>query len=81
MQSTPDQILFRVEDAWPGTGTRDLAARIGITRQAARAHLEKLATEDLVEHSTSPDGVGPAAPDLVADGRAAMPASPTRMRR
>ena len=57
MQSTPDQILFELKTRGP-TGIRDLAARIGITRQAARAHLQKLAIEDLVGHSTSPDGVG-----------------------
>ncbi len=57
MQSTPDRILFELKTRGP-TGIRDLAARIGITRQAARAHLQKLAIEDLVGHSTSPGGVG-----------------------
>ena len=57
VQSTPDQILFELKTRGP-TGIRDLAARIGITRQAARAHLQRLAIEDLAGHSTSPGGVG-----------------------
>jgi predicted ArsR family transcriptional regulator len=57
VQSTPDRILFELKTRGP-TGIRDLAARIGITRQAARAHLQRLAFEDLVGHNASPDGVG-----------------------
>lgn len=57
MQSTADQILLELKTRGP-TKTRDLAARTGITRQAARAHLERLAVEDLVKHATAADGVG-----------------------
>jgi len=38
--------------------TLDLAARTGISRQAARDHLERLAAEGLVQHATAPAGVG-----------------------
>ena len=57
MQSTPGQILFELKTCGR-TGIRDLAARVGITRQAAGANLQKLAIEDLVGHKTSPGGVG-----------------------
>jgi predicted ArsR family transcriptional regulator len=57
VQSTAEAILFQLKTRGPAT-TRDLAGRIGITRQAARAHLEKLAAEGLVEHATAPAGVG-----------------------
>lgn len=50
MQSTPDQILFELKTHGPAT-TRDLAARTGITRQAAREHLTKLGAAKLVEHA------------------------------
>jgi predicted ArsR family transcriptional regulator len=57
VQSTVEAILFQLKTRGPAT-TRDLAGRIGITRQAARAHLEKLAAEGLVRHATAPAGVG-----------------------
>ena len=57
MQSSVDQILFELKTRGPAR-TRDLAARAGITRQAARAHLERLASEALVAHVTSAEGVG-----------------------
>jgi predicted ArsR family transcriptional regulator len=57
MQSTADQILLELKTRGPAK-TRELAARIGITRQATRDHLEKLAAASLVEHSTARDGVG-----------------------
>lgn len=57
MQSTSEQILFELKTRGPAK-TRDLATRTRITRQAARAHLEKLAGEGFVEHATTPDGVG-----------------------
>ena len=57
MQSTADQILFELKTRGPAK-TRELALRIGITRQAIRDHLERLAAERLVEHATAPDGVG-----------------------
>ena len=57
MQSTAGQILLELKTRGPAK-TRDLAARTGITRQAARTHLEKLAAEALVEHATAPAGIG-----------------------
>ena len=57
MQSTADQMLLELKTRGP-TKTGDLAARIGITRQATRDHLDKLAAEGLVAHATSPAGVG-----------------------
>jgi predicted ArsR family transcriptional regulator len=57
MQSTTDQILFELKTRGPAK-TRELAQRIGITRQAVRDHLERLAAERMVEHATAPDGVG-----------------------
>jgi len=57
VQSTADQILFELKTRGPAK-TRELALRIGITRQAIRDHLKKLAAERLVEHATAPDGVG-----------------------
>jgi predicted ArsR family transcriptional regulator len=57
VQSTADQILFELKTRGPAK-IRELAARIGITRQATRDHLAKLAAEHLVEYATAPDGVG-----------------------
>lgn len=57
MQSTIDEVLFQLKTRGPAT-TRDLAGRLGITRQAMRAHLEKLASERLVEHATVAGGIG-----------------------
>jgi predicted ArsR family transcriptional regulator len=57
LQSTPDQILFELKTRGPAT-TRDLAARTGITRQAALEHLTKLGGARLVEHTRAPSGVG-----------------------
>lgn len=57
MQSTSDQLLFELKTRGPAT-TRDLAARAGITRQAALEHLTKLAVERLVEHTRMAAGVG-----------------------
>lgn len=57
MHSTPDQILFELKTRGPAT-TRDLAARAGISRQAAREHLTKLGTARLVEHARMSSGVG-----------------------
>jgi predicted ArsR family transcriptional regulator len=57
LQPTPDQILFELKTRGPAT-TRDLAARAGITRQAAREHLTKLGVAQLVEHTRTPAGVG-----------------------
>ena len=44
MQSTADQILLELKTRGPAK-TRELAARTGITRQAARAQLERLAAD------------------------------------
>lgn len=57
MRSTPDQLLFELKTRGPAT-TRDLAARAGITRQAAREHLTKLQASQLVEYTTASAGVG-----------------------
>lgn len=57
MQSTADQILLELKTRGPAK-IRELAARIGITRQATRDHLAKLAAEHLVAYATAPDGVG-----------------------
>jgi predicted ArsR family transcriptional regulator len=57
LQSTPDQILFELKTRGPAT-TRELAARAGITRQAALEHLTKLGGAQLVEHTRAPAGVG-----------------------
>jgi predicted ArsR family transcriptional regulator len=57
VQSTGDQILLELKTRGPAK-TRELAARTGITRQAMRAQLERLAADLLVEHATAPDGIG-----------------------
>jgi predicted ArsR family transcriptional regulator len=57
LQATPDQLLFELKTRGPAT-TRDLAARVSITRQAAREHLTKLGGAELVEYSREPAGVG-----------------------
>jgi predicted ArsR family transcriptional regulator len=57
LQSTADQIMLELKTRGPAK-TGDLATRAGVTRQAARVHLEKLAAEGLVEHATAPEGVG-----------------------
>lgn len=57
MQLKADQLLFELKTRGPAT-TRDLAARAGITRQAARKHLTKLHLAELVEHSRGPAGIG-----------------------
>ncbi len=57
MQSTVGEVLFQLKTRGPAT-TRDLAGLLGITRQAMRAHLEKLVSERLVEHATVASGIG-----------------------
>jgi predicted ArsR family transcriptional regulator len=57
LQSTPDQILFELKTRGPAT-TRDVAARAGITRQAAREHLTKLGAAKLVDYTSAAAGVG-----------------------
>ena len=57
MQTTPDQLLFELKTRGPAT-TRDLAARVRITRQAAREHLKKLGEAELVDYTKASAGVG-----------------------
>ena len=57
VQATAEHMLLELKTRGPAK-TVDLAARIGITRQATRDHLDKLAAEGLVAHVTSPAGVG-----------------------
>ena len=57
MRSTPEQLLFELKTRGPATA-RDLAVRVGITRQAAREHLRRLGTEHLVEYTRAFSGVG-----------------------
>jgi predicted ArsR family transcriptional regulator len=57
LETTSDQILLEMKTRG-AVRTRDLAARTRITRQAARAHLERLTADGLVQHTTARDGVG-----------------------
>jgi predicted ArsR family transcriptional regulator len=57
LQTTPDQLLFELKTRGPAT-TRDLAARVRITRQAAREHLKKLDEAELVTYTKASAGVG-----------------------
>lgn len=57
MRNTPDDILFWLKTTGPAQ-TLSVAAHLGVTRQAARQHLEKLAAEGLIEHVTARAGVG-----------------------
>ncbi len=57
MRSAPDDILFWLKTAGPAQ-TLAVATHLGVTRQAARQQLEKLAAEGLVEHMTERAGVG-----------------------
>lgn len=57
MHSAADDILLLLKTRGP-TQTLGVAARLGVSRQAARQHLEKLAGEGLVEHATERAGVG-----------------------
>lgn len=57
MRSTSDQILLLLKSQGPAQ-TKALAEAVGVTRQAARLQMEKLAAEGLVEHVTERMGVG-----------------------
>jgi predicted ArsR family transcriptional regulator len=57
LQTTSDQLLFELKTRGPAT-TRDLAARVRVTRQAAREHLKKLGEADLVSYAKASTGVG-----------------------
>jgi predicted ArsR family transcriptional regulator len=57
LQTTPDKLLFELKTRGPAT-TRNLAARVRITRQAAREHLKKLGEAELVDYTKASAGVG-----------------------
>jgi predicted ArsR family transcriptional regulator len=57
MRGPIDDILLHLKTRGP-TQTLDVASRLGVSRQAARQHLEKLAADGLVEHATERAGVG-----------------------
>lgn len=57
MRSLADDLLFAMKTRGPAQ-TLALAQRAGVSRQAARQALEKLAAEGLAEHVTERAGVG-----------------------
>lgn len=57
MRTSADQILLLLKSKGPAQ-TKGLAQAVGITRQAARLQMERLAAEGLVEHVTERAGVG-----------------------
>ena len=57
MRPTSEHLLFELKTRGPAT-TGDLAARSGITRQAAREHLRRLRLAQLVEPSRAAARVG-----------------------
>jgi len=57
MHSAADDILLLLKTLGP-TQTLGVASRLGVSRQAARQHLQKLAGEGLIEHATQRAGVG-----------------------
>lgn len=57
MRSPPDQILFALKTRGPQE-TLILAQGLGVSRQAALQHLDRLAADDLVTHVTARRGVG-----------------------
>ncbi len=57
MRSPSDQILLLLKSKGPFQ-TKGLAEALGVSRQAARLQMEKLADEGLVEHVTERIGVG-----------------------
>lgn len=57
MHSTSDQILLLLKSKGPFQ-TKAIAEAVGVTRQAARLQMEKLALDGLVEHVTERMGVG-----------------------
>lgn len=57
MRSTSDQILLLLKSKGPAQ-TKAIAEAMGVTRQAARLQLEKLAADGLVAHATERMGVG-----------------------
>jgi predicted ArsR family transcriptional regulator len=57
MRTAADDILFHLKTHGPTT-TEGLAAKLGISREGARQHLEKLATESLIAHRDERTGIG-----------------------
>ena len=57
MRSTSDQIMLLLKSKGPAQ-TKAVAEAMGVTRQAARLQMEKLAADGLVEHVTERMGVG-----------------------
>jgi predicted ArsR family transcriptional regulator len=57
MESTAERILFELKTRGQAK-TADVAARVAVTRQAARMHLERLADEGLVDCATVAGSVG-----------------------
>ncbi|MDP3854154.1 metalloregulator ArsR/SmtB family transcription factor [Phenylobacterium sp.] len=57
MRTTADQILLLLKSKGPAQ-TGALAQAVGVTRQAARLQMEKLAAEGVVEHTLERAGVG-----------------------
>lgn len=57
LPATAERLLFELKTRGPAT-TRDLAARTGISRQAAREHLRRLGAARLVAYAKAPAGIG-----------------------
>jgi predicted ArsR family transcriptional regulator len=57
MRTPADRILFQLKTRGPAD-TLSLAAALGISRQAALQHLERLASDGLVDHADERRGVG-----------------------
>ncbi len=57
MKSPSDDVLFFLKTRGPAH-TKDIAQHQGVSRQAARVQMEKLAAEGLVEHTVERAGVG-----------------------
>jgi predicted ArsR family transcriptional regulator len=57
MRNAADDVLLLLKTRGPSQ-TLGVAKRMSVSRQAARQHLEKLASEGLVEHATTRAGVG-----------------------
>ena len=80
MRGAPDDILLLLKTRGP-TQTLGVAAHLGVSRQAARQHLEKLTAEGLLEHATERAGVGRPRRSwsLTAQGHARFPDAHAQM--
>lgn len=80
MRSATDDILLHLKTRGPAE-TGAVGKRLGITRQAARQHLENLAAEGLVAFETSRKGVGRPAREwsLTEKGHARFPDTHAQM--